>query len=102
MTAQARPQGIANPMEDFMHHFTIAKLVCVYVCLCFKRRSDNRWFAIDCSTIAHHDAVVLPALPATVNLDPTQSVKSGVLSHRRWHSVDQSCHNFITMMAAIH
>lgn len=35
--AQARPQGIANPMEEFMHHITFAKLVilCVGVCVCF-------------------------------------------------------------------
>lgn len=34
--AQARPQGIANPMEEFMHHITFAKLVilCVGVCVC--------------------------------------------------------------------
>lgn len=34
--AQARPQGIANPMEEFMHHVTFAKLVilCVGVCVC--------------------------------------------------------------------
>lgn len=72
------------------------------MCVCFKRRSSNRWFSSGCSTMPHHDAVVLPMLRVTVNLDPTQSVKSDMPSHQRWHSIDQSCHNFITMMAAIH
>lgn len=40
LTAQARPQGIANPIEDFMHHITFAKVgsLCVCVCLFIERR----------------------------------------------------------------
>lgn len=67
-----------------MHHFTFAKLVslCVCVRLCFKRRSSNRWFAIGFPTIPHDDAVVLPVLPAIVNLNPTQSQSSEVAQRR--------------------
>lgn len=71
LIARARPQEMANPMEDFMHHITFAKLVilCVYVCV-FKR-SSYRWFMMGCSTsLTHYVGVFLTVLLSTVYPEP--------------------------------
>lgn len=52
-------------------------------------------------SLLHYNAVVLSALLASVYLEPTQYVESGLMGHESWHNADQSCHSLIIMIDLI-
>lgn len=79
--------------------------MCVYACVCLKeaKGGGNQYLLWCAAQYSEHImiAVFLSVLLATVHLDPTQSVKSDSIGCQSCH-VDQSCHNFIRVIALIH